>query len=214
MDILTFNWKKDRQDEYYQIVCNDYIKQMFRLIQNKKYYFYLDYNGKEDLDTVYNHYENKCPVDITKFYKHKIINHYSTFPLYKNTTLPNVDYPDMLFTITNFEDNSGLHEKASGCSTCNIRYGAGFWFEGLAHNVGEHPVEYEGYIKTYNFNMCNCDADYEITCSYNYDLEQDNVPYLEINCTPKDNKYNVTMLNHSILFNLKYTDNYTLNSSS
>jgi hypothetical protein len=44
-------------------------------------------------------------------------------------------------------------------------------------------------------------------------LEQDNVPYLEINCTPKDNKYNVSLLNNSILFNLKYTDNYTLNPS-
>lgn len=194
----NFIWKKSDQDKYYQIVCNNYIGNIFKFIHNKQYVFYLDYE-RNDLDVISKYYNGK-DIDITDFEKTKKFKHYKSFPFHdKFKNIRDTDPTNIGFTITNYEDDS-----LSGCGQCGVSYGGSFWFEGLAYNTGlngDKPIEYEGYIKTYNFFRCECETENydEIICS-----DEDDVPFLEIVCTPIKNTYNLCLVNRCILFNIKY----------
>lgn len=106
--------------------------------------------------------------------------------------------------IVKMEEDDDIQNNGSGCGQCGAKYGGGFWFCGLAYNTGlnkndpDDPIEYEGYVKTYNFFRCECkDEENEILCS----KEEDNIPFLVIRCETTDN---ITLIDHCILFNIKY----------
>jgi hypothetical protein len=222
MESESFIWKKAHQNNYYQILVNQYLKKIFKSIKNKGYVFYLDHDNN-DFDRAVKYYNGE-PVNIADFEKPKEFRNYKTFPMFIDRNdiqydIHDVDHVNVGFTITNLDEEDDLEGNKSGCYQCKARYGEGFWFEGLAYNTGldeenpDGPIEYEGYIKTYDFFSCNCDNHRnpdEMICSkqkYDYHGQEyydHDLPFVVITCTPKNNKHNVTLIRNCILFNVKY----------
>ena len=196
-------WKKCDQHKYYKILCINYIKKLFEFIKNKNYMFYLEYD--ENAFDIINKYYNADMINIQEFEKTKTLKHYTSFPFYnENKNIYDVDDTNFGFTIIDYDES----ETISGCGKCNTKYGGNIWFKGLVYNTGlddDNPIPYEGYIKTYLFFRCECDKDNDEIIYQNNNGNFDDIPCVEIVCSPLNNKHNLCMLKNCILFNLKYT---------
>lgn len=162
------------------------------------------------------YYRDNEKINIKDFYCPKKFNP-DLVKGYHENRFEDKDYENIGFSITDFNvDEKG---DRSGCGQCKIKFGGGASFSGLAYNTkcnGNEPVEYEGYIKTYNFFNCNCNYDNcncnydnnnvdEIVCSLNDSDDSDDLPFVEIRASPI-NDDGIELLGNCILFNLKYTD--------
>ena len=184
------------QHKYYNLVCNKYIRPIFNYIKNKHFIFYLKYDDKNDFNTTLKYYTNKQKLNFKDFKCNTKFKHYTSFPFKKfnDTLLHNVDEKNVGFTITDMDLKPDIKSNQSRCCTCGYKYGAGFWFTGLAYNTGLDikPIEYDGYINTYNFFKCKCDKiGHEIKCS------DATIPFFTIKCTPLNNKHHI---NRSLYF--------------
>lgn len=207
-----FLWKKSDQMKYYNIVCLEYIKNIFKEIKNKPYGFYWNFlTNKEELDLI-NKYYNGERINIKDFNKNKLfIKHPHEIKITDDEEHNKIEEENVIFTITKYKEEN---EKA-GCHQCKMEYGDGIWFSGLAYNTGidkENPIEYEGYISTYNFFRCNCDNNNnEIIMNYS----SDNFPFTVIECGPINPRLNIVLLKRCVLFGLNYIElknvNYKIN---
>lgn len=204
----TFIWKPTEQRQYYDTVCNKYLRGIFQYINNKQYMFYLDNNITCMQDNV--KFLTQRTVDIDFFHREKRFKYYKTFPKYEGTYFHDVDELNIGFTISGFDEATEYDLKGiSGrCGQCEERYGGGFNFWGKAFNTGldeENPIDYEGYIKTYDFNSCQCERRgkmNDIICR-----GKDDFPFVEMKCTPiLDKELNILIMRPCILFDIGFTD--------
>lgn len=202
--IKMFVWDPRNQRDYYNTACNIYLRGLFESIKNKPQIFYLDQNIVP--------FENVCryltskTVNIWDFHKHKVFNHFTSYgPCDWDSNIKHdVDVDAIGFTITDFDiatedDKLGI---SSGCGKCGLRYGGGFSFSGLAYNTGlasDDPIDYDGYVKTYDLNQCKCEDFQTLNCQ-----ELDDFPWYEIRCEVPDT--NIMLMRHCSLFNIGFCD--------
>jgi len=202
----SFIWNPSHQRQYYHTLCNQYLRELFRHIQRKPFLFYVDYDISNMNDVV--RYYTQSRIDITPFYRPKQFVPYHTFPLFKDTNFHDVDTENIGYTIEEFpemteDDKNGI---SGCCGQCGEQYGGGFWFNGKAYNTGlngENPIDYSGYIKTYDFNQCLCDEQgkNEILC-----FEKDDFPHIVIDCAPNPNHHNIGLMSQCVSFDIGFTD--------
>lgn len=89
---MDFLWKKSDQNKYYQILCNQYIRKIFKFIKDKDYLFYVDYDEKNDYETTTKYYLHEKKINIKDFRKDKQFKNYKLFPFFDDfEEIRNVD---------------------------------------------------------------------------------------------------------------------------
>jgi hypothetical protein len=209
---IEFIWKVNEQNKYYNVVCNNYIRKLFQFLKtNKEYIFYLDYDSPPNRQQIIKYLREDKPIEVSDFYKDKVFQHYKTFPIqkYNNIPLHDVDDKNVAFTVEDYEEmtEKDLKCESSGCHQCEVKYGGGICFTGKTYNtglIGDEMIEYDGYIKTYSFNRCNCFKDENDNIIKEFKVEDNEFPFVEIRCGPvHPNIWNIGFLNNCILFDIK-----------
>lgn len=194
-----FIWKINEQKKYYQIFCNKYIRGIFEHVKNTNCAFYInnlcgELNELNNFNNMRDYLEKGKPVKISDFYE-------------QNYGI------DKLLSVTWIDDKIDKNSNMSGCYQCKKKYGAGIYFKGYIYQRNKEPKKYKGYIKTYNFFMCDCDIQNgENKIEYTLQKFPNCSPFVEIRCGSIKNGYgSFDYISNAIQFDIRYQENYLIN---
>ena len=210
---VAFIWRKSEQNQYYQIVVNQYLHELLTFARDNNKIIFVNHTGNEAEFRNTVDYYNGQPINIQDFHNPtKKFKYYSTFELESNGTY-RVPSSEVALKITNVQEKDEHCEQAK-CCRCGKKYGEGINFHGIAYNTGldeekeNEGIEFEGYLGTYDFFSCDCPNEKEIImcCEYADGVNRFTIPYIEL----RAEALGFYLVRSCILFDLSYTDKFEL----